>query len=273
MPRRKISSNASKLKKGRGQGHGKSYQPFLKVREVPSKGLSHRIKGWHTQRTQHLLSTLENKYLLVLDWSKLVVDVREQFPLPLEETLRIAERLSIKHPWVNEEPFVITTDYLIDIRISDRIYRFARTLKYVKELNDERTIEKLEIERTYWTELGVDWGVVTELDIPEDLVSNLKWLRQGIHHKDLPGIDNSDVSYYENTLHSILSSNPAWSLAQVGKETDSRLCLEAGNGLSLIRYFIATRIWQVDMMKRIIPSHPLVLLDRTSIWKEKVSNE
>jgi hypothetical protein len=273
MPKRKICSTASKLKQGRGQGHGKGYQPFLKVREVPSKGLSHRTKGWHTQRIQHLLSTLENNYLLVLDWSQLVVDVREQFPLPLDETLRIAERLSIKHPWVNEQPVVITTDFLIDIRPGDRIYRFARTLKYVKELSNDRVIEKLEIERTYWAEQGVDWGIVTELDIPEDLVHNLRWLRQGIHLEDLPGIDHVDVSYYENALHSILSSNPAWSLAQVGKEVDSRLCLEAGNGLSLIRYFIATRIWQVNMMTKIIPSQPLVLLDRTSMWKENVSNE
>lgn len=273
MPRRKISSTASKLKQGRGQGHGTSYQPFLKVREVPSKGLSFRTKGWHTERVQHLLSTLENNYLLILDWSKQVVDVREQFPLPLDETLKIAERLTIKHPRVDEQPVVITSDFLIDIRPGNRIVSFVRTLKYAADLDDYRTLEKLEIERSYWAELGVDWGIVTEGDIPETLVGNLKWVRQGIHLRDLPGIEISDVSYYENALHSILSSNPTWSLAQVGKESDSRLGLEAGNGLSLIRYFIAERIWQVDMMKRIIPSQPLVLLDRANIWKEMVSNE
>jgi hypothetical protein len=231
------------------------------------------MKGWHTRRIHHTLSTNENNYLLILDWSQCVVDIREQFPLPLEETLRIAERLSIKHPPANKDPDVMTTDYIIDVRRGDRIYRFVRTLKYAAELNDDRVIEKLEIDRTYWTEQGVDWGIVTELDIPKDLAKNLLWLRKSIHLEDLPGIDLSDVSYYENALFSIITSKPTWSLANVGKEVDTRLCLEAGTGLSLVKHFIATRIWEVDMMKEIMPAQPLVLFDRDIIRKEKVSNE
>jgi len=272
MPKRKISSTASKLKKGRGQGSGIDYQPFLKVREVPSKGLSHRTKGLHTLRVHHSLSTLEHNYLLILDWSQQVADIREQYPLPLDETLSIANRLSIIHPPAHKDPDVMTTDFVIDIKQGESVQKIARTLKFAKDLNDGRVIEKFEIERTYWTEQGIDWGIVTELDIPDDLVQNLRWLRQGIHLEDLPNIDHGDVSYYEEALFSIISANTDTSLAQVGKLADTRLCFEPGTGLSLIRYFISTRIWQIDMMKKIIPSHPMVLLDRTNTWKDHISN-
>ncbi|MDD5286786.1 MAG: hypothetical protein PHD54_13100, partial [Desulfuromonadaceae bacterium] len=50
MARSKLVSNANKLKKGLGQGHGENYRPFLTVRDVPSRGLSHRIKGYKSNR-------------------------------------------------------------------------------------------------------------------------------------------------------------------------------------------------------------------------------
>jgi len=98
MPRRMVPSQESKLKQGRGQGHGKDYCPFLTVRDLGSMGLSHRYKGWKTDRVHHLLSNNEKRYFFCLEWSPFVVDIREQFPLPLAETLEIALRLGIKHP-------------------------------------------------------------------------------------------------------------------------------------------------------------------------------
>ena len=41
---------ARRLKEGRGQGSEKSYKPWLTVRDVPSRGLSVRIKGRKTGR-------------------------------------------------------------------------------------------------------------------------------------------------------------------------------------------------------------------------------
>ena len=77
---------------GRGQGTGVSYLPWLLVRDVPSKGLSTRIEGWKTGRIHHFLSELELMYYYVLEWSKIVLDIREQYPLlPLEETISIAQ--------------------------------------------------------------------------------------------------------------------------------------------------------------------------------------
>jgi hypothetical protein len=44
------------LKQGRGSGEGATYQPWLRVQDVPSRGLSSRVRGWKTKmllRTTH----------------------------------------------------------------------------------------------------------------------------------------------------------------------------------------------------------------------------
>ena len=81
---------------GRGSGTGSAYHPWLTVRDVSSLGLSTRSKGWKTDRQHHVLSNLEQAYLFCLEWSVWVTDIREQFPLPLEETKRIAEQLCVR---------------------------------------------------------------------------------------------------------------------------------------------------------------------------------
>jgi hypothetical protein len=82
--------NAATIKKwiaeGRGQGHGKNYAPWLRARDVPSNGYVNRILGWKTTRRHEFLSNLEASYFYLLEWSPFVSDVREQFPLNLDET-------------------------------------------------------------------------------------------------------------------------------------------------------------------------------------------
>jgi len=57
---------------------------------------------------------LERNYFYLTEYSDVVVDIREQFPLlPLEETIVIAEELGLKHPTnpKTQEPIVMTTDF------------------------------------------------------------------------------------------------------------------------------------------------------------------
>ena len=72
------------IKEGRGAGSGKGYQPWLTVRDLPSAGRSHRIWGFQTQRTHHLLSDLELATFFLFDWNPSVTDIREQYPLRLD---------------------------------------------------------------------------------------------------------------------------------------------------------------------------------------------
>jgi len=50
-------------------------------------------------------------------------------------------------------------------------------MKFEKDLNDERVVEKFEIEKCYWEQQGVDWEIVTKKELPITFISNLKFLR------------------------------------------------------------------------------------------------
>lgn len=157
MAKRKREISEAKIEKwekqGRGMGNGSEYKPWLNIHDVPSLGRSSRIIGWKSKRIHHFLSDLETNYFLLLEWSDKVVDIREQISLrTIEETIQIAEELNIKHPTdpKTKNLIVMTTDFLITIKDKDRNIDIARTCKYAKDLDDYRTIEKLEIERRYW---------------------------------------------------------------------------------------------------------------------------
>ncbi len=172
------------LKEGRGQGTLQDYKPWLTVRDVPSVGKSTRDKGWKTGRTHHFLSILELLYYLILEWSLMVTDIREQYPLlPIDDTLAIAENLGIKHPVhpKTKEPVVMTTDFYISLRNESGNFEQARTIKYAVDLSKRSTLEKFEIERRYWEVRGIDWGIVTEHEIPTELAKNVDFLHDSWH--------------------------------------------------------------------------------------------
>lgn len=179
MTKRNRSTTAVKIEKwikeGRGTGEGADYKPWLTIRDVPSRGIATRSKGWKTKRIHHLMSKLELNYLYTLEWSDAVIDIREQYPLlPLERTLEIADDFGIKHPTdpqTNEET-VMTTDFLITIATSNGLALRARTIKPSSDLN-KRTIEKFAIEQQFYKEQDIDWGIVTEKDKPEQFIRNI----------------------------------------------------------------------------------------------------
>lgn len=140
-----------RLKEGRGQGRGSDYKPFIYTRDVSSLGRSHRLFGSKCQRMHHLLSDLELAVFLSLDWSPKVVDVREQFPLRVEDTVRIAEEAGLPHARFKGTPQVLSSDFLVDFDDSARP-AMAIQAKYSSDLEKSEVVERLELERRYWAE-------------------------------------------------------------------------------------------------------------------------
>lgn len=163
------------LKEGRGQGTGANYKPWILIHDFPSRGISARIPGRTTGRIHHLLSRNEEYYFYILDADPEVLDIREQFPLRLSETMEISRRLNVRHPWKGDFPFVMTTDFLITK--NDGLH--ARTVKCSDELNNPRVVEKFSIEHAYWSSRGIDWKIVTERQISRDRSLNCQWLYSG----------------------------------------------------------------------------------------------
>jgi hypothetical protein len=123
---------------GFGQGVGVDYKPWLRVQDVPSRGRSRKVHGLKTGRVHHVLSDLEPRYLVTLEFSERVVDIREQFPLlPVAPIQDVARQRSIRYPLYagTTVPFVMTTDFVVTVKEGDGSVReFARTVKYADEL-------------------------------------------------------------------------------------------------------------------------------------------
>lgn len=136
-----------RIKDGRGSGEKSTYKPFIYTREVSSLGRSHRVFGQKCRRIHHLLSDLELAVFLVLDWSRSVVDIREQFPLRTDDTVRIAEGLGIIHRTFKAAPQVLTSDFLVDFDDPKRP-QVALQAKYSADLASPDTIEGLALERS-----------------------------------------------------------------------------------------------------------------------------
>ncbi len=164
------------IREGRGQGTGSQYLPWLTIHNVPSSGIVFRVRGNKTKRIHHYLSRLEYMYHVLLDNDPLVLDIREQFPLKLKDTLRISEQLDFRHPSFGKELVVCTTDFLITA--ANNTFH-ARAVKHSEALSDPRVLEKLSIELLYWKELGIEWKIVTEKDLDMIKAENLIWLNSG----------------------------------------------------------------------------------------------
>ncbi|CAG7857138.1 partial Transposon Tn7 transposition protein TnsA, partial [biofilm metagenome] len=184
-----------RFKEGRGSGSGREYKPFLTVRDISSKGRSHRLPSITVGRAHHLLSDLELHVFYLLDWDPDVIDIREQFPITLSSSQSIAEQMGIAHPSVKGIDQVVTTDFIVDLQMQGRTIRKAISVKYADELDNPRTIEKLELERRYWEEKHIPFCIVTELQIPKPFVKNVQWFQPYLTaHSFKP---DEQVEYFE----------------------------------------------------------------------------
>lgn len=252
-------SDENKLKAKWGQGEGKDYKPWFTVREVPSKGICLRICSWTVGRIHVLLSQLEAKVFYFLDWSENVVDIREQYPLlPLEETLEIAKNLGYRHPSMYGKYRVMTTDFLITLKDGRQV---VRTVKYEKDLQDRRTREKLQIEKEYWVARGVDWGIITEKEIPKELVQNIEWIHSSDKFVGMPELNDANFKAISEAVERRLIELKGLPLSKITSRVDSEMGFEPGTALSVVKHCIATRKWIVDMSQRINPCKSLNVIN------------
>lgn len=234
MAKRMRSWNKTKyeqyLKSGRGQGEGSVYLPWISIHDFSSLGMVSRIYSNKTNRVHHFLSRNELHYFFLLEWSDKVLDIREQYPLlDMELATDIALKAGIKYPRDNISgfPYVLTCDFMITTQDGFK----ARTIKCASELQNKRTLEKLEIERRYWQELGIDWRLVTEKEIPVQKSRNIEWLYTSA---TLPEYLD-DHRLQEGILCQIECGVP---VSQVVMSFDELHALPKGSGLQLMKHLL-----------------------------------
>lgn len=231
------------IKEGRGTGNGCHYKPWLTVRDVPSEGRSHRIFGHKSQRIHHLFSDLELAVFFVLEWHTETEDIREQFPLRIEETKALAETLGIPHPANQGMPVVMTSDFIINTKNPER-QKFVLQAKYSEAFQDVRTIEKLELERRYWHQKSIPWMLVTERDIPKGVFENIKWLYPA--QRDVLDAETIQERVAIYTHH--FGKSPEKSLIEMAKRLDVAYTLPEGQSLLEIRQLMAKRCFLFNIL-------------------------
>lgn len=254
--RKRIHNVEEMLKKGYGNGVGEEYKPWISIQDVGSKGRVTRVKGFKTNRQHEFLSDLETNYFYILEFSDMVIDIREQYPLlPMEETMSIAEELGIKYPTVPEtgENIVMTTDFLITIATKNGTKEVARTIKPKDDLSNKRIIEKFEIERVFWERREIDWGIVTDQEIDKTIAHNISFVAA---YKDIRKIDVfSELAAAEikDLVYELLKRivDTERSMRAICLEFDKDMCLESGSGLSIFKYLVINKIIEIDISKKL----------------------
>ena len=258
MAKRNTNWDENKLKRwiqeGRGQGEGKEYKPWLTIQDYPSMGRATRIFGWTTQRIHHFFSDSQLKYFYLLDWEEKVVDIREHYPLldletVLEDTadLKLDKFIDKK----TKEPYILTTTFLITLLNHDRQKSFAaRSIKYASELSKKTTIEKLEIERRYWTAKGINWGIVTNKDINDVRAKNIEWIHSAMTSDDCNGLSRDEFDdLLDGLLYRLIDNQQ--NIREIISRFEKDYSLDAGAGLLLFKHLIAGRRIVVNIDKPI----------------------
>lgn len=166
MPKR-ISQETKKII-GMGTGKGANYVPYITTSEFNSEGTTAVIKDWKTGRGVHCLSQGEALWYYILRWDDNNVDIREQYPLENELTVKIAKENGFKHP--KSESHIMTTDFLVTE--SDGTLH-AYSVKLDRNLS-ERTLQLLCIEKLYWLSKNSKFTVLFKSDVNKIFSSNIR---------------------------------------------------------------------------------------------------
>ncbi|WP_321910289.1 TnsA endonuclease N-terminal domain-containing protein [Paraburkholderia sp. J11-2] len=232
------------IKEGRGSGEGPNYVPWVGVHDVASLGRTHRAWSPTYERTIHLLSDVEWRTFILLEYSRKFPELYEGYPLDRKITLEISAALGIAHPCYPRTtiPMVMTVDFLgVDRRVGNaRIEAFdCKRSEDMDSENAERTIEKLEITRAYFAGMNVPHHLVLHSQLHDQTVRNVEWIRSGILKHDEPepyeGYFREKLEQMNNEL---TNGTFTCSLSEYCRAFDERHAMRAGEGSRLARMLL-----------------------------------
>ncbi|MDH7973046.1 TnsA endonuclease N-terminal domain-containing protein [Sphingomonas sp. AR_OL41] len=248
-------------REGRGQGSGETYLPQIRVSDFSSSGRVHRRPSSKFERVVHLLSDIEEDTFLPFDGAALVADVREQFPLPRDETYELALAHGLRHPKIGGVLVVMTTDMVVDFVDGRRV---AVSVKPAGELSNRNTIAKLEIERLYWERMGVAWHLVTEREIEEGSRINNQQL---VEWRFLDGCEDGEEHWDARAaallgpLAKVLRSAGRPRVIDAIKRVEASNGWQPGDGLSALRRLLALGMVRLTADRRFDPFGPVDQLE------------
>lgn len=257
MAKRNESWDEDKYKKwiqeGRGQGEGKEYKPWLTIQDFPSKGRATRVFGWKTKRIHHFFTDTETRYFYLLEWGDEVLDIREHFPLlNCQKVIENTDGLNFDlfKDKKSGVPFILSTSFLITLKTNCKTSYAARSLKADYELERKTALERLEIERRYWQSQNIDWGIVTQKEIPVVKAKNIEWFHSSLCPADERGFTDEELDYYCNIFIDKLGGSNT-SIRDFTTRFDRAFNIENGSGLFIFKRLLALKRIAVNLDKKI----------------------
>lgn len=248
---------------GRGKGVGACYIPWVHVSDFSSSGDSRRVFSPKTGRVHHLMSTIEWHIFLLLEHDEEVVDIREQFPLERETTQSIAVELGIKHPTYpgTNLPCVMTVDFLVTLQRHQTKNLTMVDAKSTGEAEDKRSIEKLEITRTFGDGCGIPHRLVFDSMLPKNKVRFLEWIRAAALTQDEEE-EHGDffAAHKERLLYDLTTYRRAGSLSQYCEQYDIQTGSRHGTGLRTVRMLLQEHKLITDLSQPNPTSIPVSML-------------
>lgn len=269
MPKRNRSQTAAvmenRARQGRGRGDGAAYKPWLYVHDVASRGRSSRLLSGG--RVVHTLSDWETAAYRDFQWDPSVEDIREQYPLPMGETLRIAGEMKIKHPADPRSrlPILVTTDLVVTKRDGATTLRLARAVKEMSAIDlalartrhemvsIRRTLQKLELERRYWAEQGVHWDLLTDQHLSKVRKSNIEFMLRVKLDVERPD------GYWLRALTAVndaVAEGGDRTLDALARALDADGVLARRDFPTCVRWLCAKRVMSFDMSEKFELSRP-----------------
>lgn len=221
----------------------------LKVTTFSSKGRATRIYSHKTKKIHHLQSDNQLKTFLIFEWSDSVKDIKENIELKdLEATIYNVENLRLDKFTDKEtgQLYQLHTNFLIKILKEEKYEEIAVSVKSLSELERKTVIEKLEIERRYWKAKNIKFYLITEKEIDNQVVENIRWCREALIDNR---IDNK-VEIVERLYYS-LQEKKQEILQEALNEFDAEWDVEAGTALFMFRYLIAVKEIYINMKEKI----------------------
>lgn len=238
----------------------KSAQSRIKVHNVPSRGRSTRVL--RDGVVLHQLSDLETRLEAELEWRPDVTVIRSQVDLQPERTEAIAEKLGIRHPRlpVGGKPAIMSTDFYFEIDVDGQTSRHARAVKPgssfalkngCKGSALKQIVSKLEIERRYWEDEGVEWRLVTDRQLDRVRAANIRLLISG--QALAPDRGEAFWSQALEWTAKSLAKGSDWPISHLAKKSEADGKLPEKDFVACIRHLCSLRLLTFDMSQPFTP--------------------
>jgi hypothetical protein len=129
-------------------------------------------------------------------------------------------------------------------------------VKEAKDLENPRTLEKLEIERTYWSGRNVPWSLMVSDDLKNNFTRNLAWIfDSGPCTSRDKALRQADETLAPHLLEAIYAKadQPA---RRICLALDNELHLPPGRTLGCLRRLLAAKRIRVPLNVPLIPDLP-----------------